>query len=260
MIARHHPLAIARAARGKRRVFSAKPVKDSATSPWRSWNVGIVTPSRERLSLGNAKWQPTDTRDQNETHSPISVFRFDCAHSFPTRADCFRCQPGRNRPGDNGGANQLRAKLAAAQSSGGGTLLFNVGTATISLSSALPVIQTNVTIDGAGKVTLSGNNAVRLLSVDLLGVLTLKNIVLEKGYSGNDYGGAIYNLGRLFLDHTTIQHSYSPLRGGGIYTTRPLDITNSTLAFQIAGTGGAIYADGNDAKVKISGSFCTTTT
>jgi len=36
-------------------------------------------------------------------------------------------------PGDSGSANQLRARLAARQNTGGGKLTFNVGIATIVL-------------------------------------------------------------------------------------------------------------------------------
>src|SRR5215203_4548733 len=53
--------------------------------------------------------------------------------------------------GDNGGPNQLRAKLAALQNTGGGTLTFNMGAATIVLlQGQLPAITTNSTVDGAG--------------------------------------------------------------------------------------------------------------
>ena len=71
-------------------------------------------------------------------------------------------------PGDGSGANQLRAKLALAQSGGGGTITFNVGTATIALTSGvLPVIYANVTIDGGNVITLSGNNGQSLVLGEL---------------------------------------------------------------------------------------------
>ena len=56
--------------------------------------------------------------------------------------------------GDSGGPNQLRAKLAALQSSGGGTLTFNVGFATIALQQGvLPSVTTSSAVDGGGNVT-----------------------------------------------------------------------------------------------------------
>jgi predicted outer membrane repeat protein len=154
---------------------------------------------------------------------------------------------------------ELRADLTTMQSTGGGTLTFNCGTATIALTAQLPDITTNATIDGGGKLTLSGLSAVRLFKVGLLGTLTLKKLVLERGYGGGgtiglNLGGAISNGGRLNLDHTTIQSSYAPELGGAIFTESRVDITNSTFAHNIASSGGAIYADGMGAQVNIAGS------
>jgi hypothetical protein len=136
---------------------------------------------------------------------------------------------------------------------GGGTVTFNCGTATIVLSST-KLIAANTTIDGGGSITLSGNNAVRLFVVDNAKVLTLKNIVLEKGYGSSGDGGAIFNDGHLILDNTTIQYSVTPFRGGAIFTYGRIDITNSMLAHNIASSGGAINADGINAQVTITGS------
>ena len=78
-----------------------------------------------------------------------------------------------------GGANQvvnncsndteLRADLTAMQSSGGGTLTFNCGPATIVLDSAagpLPTITTDCAVDGAGKITISGNDATYIFQIN----------------------------------------------------------------------------------------------
>lgn len=138
---------------------------------------------------------------------------------------------------------ELHDDLAGMQTSGGGVLTFNCGTTTIKLASQLPDIAADTVIDGGGKITLSGNNAVRLFQVGVSGKLKLKNITLEKGY-GKDYsGGAIYSIGTaLTLENTTIRYSYTPYSGGAIATYGPLEILNSTLANNIAGYGGAIYA------------------
>ncbi len=150
---------------------------------------------------------------------------------------------------------ELRADLTTMQSSGGGTLTFNCGTATISMVSQLPDIKTTTTIDGAGKVTLSGLSATRIFALTDSGFLTLKKITLERGYGGNSDGGAIFaSAGRLTLDTTTIQNSYTPQKGGAIYAFGVLSIVNSTFANNIAGSGGAIYADGGTAPVTITGS------
>jgi hypothetical protein len=143
----------------------------------------------------------------------------------------------------------LSAKLA-----GGGTITFSCGTATIILNSE-KAITANTTIDGGGSIALSGGNTNRLFSVSSGVTLTLKNIVLTNGYAEAD-GGAIVNSGHLVLDHTTIQNSQttSPWSGGAILTTGPLDITDSVLANNKAGNGGAIYPRFANAHVTISNS------
>ncbi len=149
--------------------------------------------------------------------------------------------------------SELRTDLTTMQNGGGGMLTFNCGTVTITLGSQLPEIKTNTTIDGGGKITLSGLSAVRLFNVSIVGSLRLNNIVLERGYNGGGDGGAIYSTGNLTLTDTTIQNSYAA-RGGAIYTTRQLDITNSTLAHNIAQNGGAIYVDALNAELTINDS------
>src|SRR4029079_812534 len=56
----------------------------------------------------------------------------------------------------------IRSALINLQSAGGGLLDFNCGTASITLTSELPEIYVNTIIDGANKIKLSGNDAVRL--------------------------------------------------------------------------------------------------
>src|SRR3712207_5767368 len=63
----------------------------------------------------------------------------------------------------------LRQKLAAMQSSGGGTLTFSCGPtpAGINLTGGvLPPITQNTTLDGGDQITLSGMNLSRLLIVN----------------------------------------------------------------------------------------------
>src|SRR5438045_9718278 len=70
-------------------------------------------------------------------------------------------------PGDTGGPGQLRAKLTALQSTGSGTLTFQIGTATILLqSNVLPTITVPCTIDGGGAVTISGANQFRIFNLN----------------------------------------------------------------------------------------------
>src|SRR5437870_2792767 len=80
--------------------------------------------------------------------------------------------------GDTGGANQLRAKLTAAQSSGGGTITFTCGPFVTLQGGVLPTITTNITINGGGTVTISGNNTSRIFVTDNV-TLTLNNITIS---------------------------------------------------------------------------------
>lgn len=136
---------------------------------------------------------------------------------------------------------------------GGGTVTFNCGTATIVLRSSI-LISASTTINGGSKITLSGAKKVRLFTVSSAVTLTLKNITLEDGYSANDHGGAIVNSGHLILDHATLQRSYTPYAGGAIYTLGPVEITNSTLAYNISTSGAAIYAESPTTQLTITNS------
>lgn len=147
-------------------------------------------------------------------------------------------------PGDNGGANQLRAKLTALQNTGGGKLTFNTGAATIVLQQGtLPTIATNSTIDGGGNITISGSNTFRILYINGTGALTLRNLTVSNGYSSGGDGGAIFNSGTLnvtsckFFNNQT-SASWS---GGAIITYGPLNITNSEFGGNKGGGGGAVY-------------------
>lgn len=155
--------------------------------------------------------------------------------------------------GDNGSAGQLRAKLTAAQSSGGGIVTFDIGTATITLASTLPNITASVTIDGGSNVTISGAGGVRPFVIDSGGTLKLQNLVVERGYF-NGEGGAILNSGKLTLHTVTMQTSYAPLGGGAIATTGAVNITNCTFASNISSNGAAINASAT-APVTITGSM-----
>lgn len=141
---------------------------------------------------------------------------------------------------------------------GGGVVIFNCGdnhnVATIVLSST-KTISNNTTIDGGGKVTLSGNHSLRLFTVNTGVTLTLQNIVLTSGYDSSSNGGTIYNAGHLVLNNITIRDAgNSNFYGGGIATISTVDVTNSQFINDKGGSGGAIYAAGSPAVVTISGS------
>jgi hypothetical protein len=147
-------------------------------------------------------------------------------------------------PGDNGASNQIRAKLAALQSTGGGRLSFDVGFATIVLTQGvLANITTNCIIDGGDAVTVSGNDASRVFIVNAGATLTLNNITISHGNNASGDGGAIRNDGVLNINHCKFlaNQTASSWSGGAILSLGPLNITNSEFASNQAGNAGAIY-------------------
>ena len=147
--------------------------------------------------------------------------------------------------GDSGGANQLRAKITAAQSSGGGTITFTCGPAIIVLQSQLPVINSLLTIDGGGTIQLSGGNTVRVLFVTG-GVLTLRNITVRNGWAGNPGGAIRVSTAGLEAFDTVFQDSTSTDEGGAIYSDYSnLELENVTVKGNLGGgSGGGVYAIG----------------
>ena len=113
----------------------------------------------------------------------------------------------------------------------------------ITLSAILPVISTDVTIEG-GDHTISGNDANQIFVVDG-GALTLNDVVVTNGYSATT-GGGIYvtNNGSLTLNGSKIINSESVDSGGGIYANNS-DVSLSWSSIEGNATrrshGGGIY-------------------
>ena len=146
-------------------------------------------------------------------------------------------------PGDNGGANQLRAKINAVQAAGGGTITFTIGSTPIVLNgTALPDITTTLTIDGGGGVTISGGNASRFLRVLSSGKLTLRGLTLTKGFHNGD-GGALRNEGTTEIENCRFIENQvgGTFSGGAIVSLGPLTITKSEFTGNKAVGGGAVY-------------------
>jgi len=125
---------------------------------------------------------------------------------------------------------------------GGGTVTFNCGTATIVLSST-KTITNFTTIDGGDHITLSGDNARRLFIVDPGARLELDNIAVEKGFSKNGHGGAIYNSDTVSISNSRFRNNAttSDWSGGAIFSSSHLAMDNTVFSNNEAGGGGAIY-------------------
>ncbi|CAN5637883.1 hypothetical protein BH20VER1_BH20VER1_29540 [soil metagenome] len=136
-------------------------------------------------------------------------------------------------PGDNGGPNQFRAKLAAAQSTGGGTITFTTGAATADNLKPRHDRWRNL-------VSISGENTFRIFHTT--GTVTLRNLTVRNGFSSSNDGGAIFNQGTLTITNCKFfENQTSPnWSGGAIVTYGPLTITDSEFAFNKGGGGGGL--------------------
>ena len=136
-------------------------------------------------------------------------------------------------------------------------------TSNITLTAALPAIDSTVTINGGGN-TLSGNDLYRIFELTSGGNLTINNLTMTKGYITDDNGGAIHcQSATLEVNNSAINHSRAPFdpdssifesRGGGIYANAcAVTVSGSQLHDNFSGFDGfAIYATGGSLTVSNS--------
>jgi len=129
--------------------------------------------------------------------------------------------------------------------SGNDTIIFNssLGTATITLASALPTIidGAGLMIDGDNRITLNGNDSVRVLYVSGGTLLTLQNISVTHG-NATSGGGGLYNEGTVTIIHSAFSNNSATGSGGGVTNNSgTATITNSTFSNNSAtGDGGGV--------------------
>jgi len=164
--------------------------------------------------------------------------------------------------GDNGGANQLRAKIAAAMASGGGTITFSCGPTITLQEGMIMIFGTTITLNGGNGITISGNNASRIFFVTYdstltkKGLLTLNNVTLTKGYSGAEDGGAIFiGAGTVNLNNSKLLDNQAGGRGGAIMSYGLLNVTNSEFANNKGASGGALHLTAGSNPVTIKSSL-----
>lgn len=171
---------------------------------------------------------------------------------------------------------QLRSDL-------GGTLSFNCGGAhTIGFTTAKPIDDVQITVDGGNAMTLQaltiqpGGQGTRLFQIFEGGFLTLQNIVLTGGRSpaGNGWGaqgGSIvlwddaedadpFEVASLTMRNSTIRNSYSSAWGGAIANEGGLVHLEQTGIYDShAPYGGAFNGTGYETfvNVTISGNTAT---
>ena len=156
------------------------------------------------------------------------------------------------------GANTLRDALATANN--GDTIVFALPAgSTISLASGLTVTK-NLAIDGAGSpgLTISGNHAVTVLTINGPASATISNLTIADGTNGIQALGAlsllkstvrgsttgISSYGTLLVANSTISGNSTPTVGGGIKLyAGAATITNNTFVNNAAHYGGAIESE-----------------
>ncbi len=144
------------------------------------------------------------------------------------------------------GAGSLRQAIAGAATGDTITFADSLSGKTITLSSPLTVDK-NITIQGNG-LSLSGNDTVRIMNVNLGATVSLSRLHLTRGRSV-DHGGAMRNAGALrvesciFSDNSVIGTSC----GGALYSTGALTLSGCTFYRNSASQGGVLFFDGDTA-------------
>ena len=132
-------------------------------------------------------------------------------------------------------------------SSGGGTITFNCGsgTHTITFSVSKTVTLGNVTIDGGNTIILAGVSTVRQFFVGGGVTFTLKNIILRDGDSLVGGGAIEASTATVILESVQFLNNYSSVQGGAIYCfDGTVTASNTLFDGNESNTGGAIFNDG----------------
>jgi VCBS repeat-containing protein len=156
---------------------------------------------------------------------------------------------------NDSGAGSLRQAILDANADPGAETITFVGDVftdatpdTITLTSGQLVIDSDTTIVGAGadKLTISGNNTSRVLTISSGRTVSLANLTIANGNAGGNYGGGIYNSGNLTASNTTIRNNAASWGGGIANESGIVTLNSSSIKDNAATNGGggiASYAD-----------------
>jgi hypothetical protein len=109
------------------------------------------------------------------------------------------------------------------------------------LELSLPGQTAQVTIDGAGRVTLDGGNATRLVQVDPGTTAELRGLALVNGNA--PVGAGLYNQGTLTVADCVL-YGNTGYAGGAVLNQGELTVRGCTLGFNVATLGAAIDNEG----------------
>lgn len=169
------------------------------------------------------------------------------------------------------GTCTLRDAITYANSNAGAdTIIFDASLsgATITLSSTLPAIADDLTIDASSlssMITISGNNFVQVMIINSGKSLTINKINIINGRDISGKGGGIYNNGALTIIQSVFSGNLTSGNGGGIYNNGTLTVNqcifsgNQTI-FADNANGGGIYVESGTVNITsstFSGSLST---
>lgn len=135
--------------------------------------------------------------------------------------------------------NAFDTVFNAVESSGGGTIMFNCGSAPVYIifSYEKPISASTV-IDGGNLVTLSGGNTTTLFQIYNGQALTLDHITLTRGYGSV---GGVENFGSLVVQNSQFVNNIATVSGGAIANYGDASLANVQIMGNTAAqTGGGI--------------------
>jgi hypothetical protein len=166
---------------------------------------------------------------------------------------------------DDAGPGSLRDAIAQANSMPGDDRIeFASGlTGAVNLSSALPVLSSNIDVQGpgAGLLTVRRDSAssFRIFFIENPATVTLAGLTISNGLASGESrdGGGVLNRGTLTLIDCVVSNNNATLRGGGIYNSGAalarLTLTNTIVSGNTAPSGAGI-ANFTSATVQMSNS------
>lgn len=153
--------------------------------------------------------------------------------------------------------------IRAAIAEGQGPYTFDCDGPTTITTSREIVIENDVTLDGAGNVTVDGNRRHRVFSVPEGVTAELIGLTVANGSESDENGGGIRNAGTLTLTSGAVSGSFAGnesgcrtddldlicSEGGGIWNAGTLTLTDSTVSGNSAAFGGGIANRGGNLTV-----------
>ena len=120
----------------------------------------------------------------------------------------------------------------AGSASASDTITFAVA-GTITESSPMNWIGDDLTIDGGGKITVSGAGQYLGVITGYLATVTIKNLTVTNGYANGGAGGGIINYSGTTMTLTNVAVTDSTAdEGAGIYNGGTLTINGSTISWR----------------------------